>query len=458
MSIEGNPPLLGRTPALHIAILLALVLLIFSFLRTWEYGNFIASGVDFYQFWAVAQTVAESPSTKIYSKEAREQIGRTFYERAQVQTTSERQRVAANYRKVLETYSSPFLYMSFRLFSFKSYETSFRIYTLVCLICSVLSILALCTSFRYPFIASLLAVLVYLEWFEPLLSDIRVGNVSQLQLGMLALYLWMQGRTGRRRHLIGGMILGLGLMFKPNSIFVVVMLSIAWLINRRFLNLLEEYLGIGLAALGALVASSAYFGTAAIWLDWLDSLKNMPDRITTIQMGNCSFSRLIADVAGLELGPYIGAGLVTLAAIYLWRSSRKRQTADSTGVKDRALEFEEDALMVGIGCLIYLLAARLVWLHYLILVIPLVLFLLRPRSDPSRESGLPPTTIFLACLALLFIGINPLTVIFTGPFAPVTIACIGLFVTFTLGVGEIRKLSNAVAGPFHEVPGGFSSR
>jgi hypothetical protein len=436
--------------AINTTTVLALVLLIFSFLRTWDYSAVSAAGVDFYQFWAVAQTVAKSSAVKIYSEDARAQIGRAFYERAHSQAGSDRERAAADYRRVLETYSSPFLYSFFRLFSLRTYETSFRIYLLVCLICSAVSILALCNSFRYPFLTSLLAIAVFMEWFEPLLSDIRVGNVNQLQLGMLGLYVWLQSRDElRQRHLIGGIVLGLGIMFKLNLAFVVGMLSLAWLINGRFRKLLEQYLGIGLASLTAFAVSSIYFRSATVWVDWLASLKSLPDSITTIRMGNCSLNRLIADVAGLELGTYICMVLVALTAAFLWAGRRNRQPSAQAENLDTPRAFEEDSLMVGIGCLIYLIAARLVWLHYMILVVPVVLFLLRPREQGSLETRSSSKTYLLTGLATLLIGINPFTSIFRGPFVPVIIVCIGLIMLFGLGIGKIWQLRRARSGAIH---------
>jgi hypothetical protein len=440
----------ARPGAINAATVLALVLLIFSFLRTWDYSAVSAAGVDFYQFWAVAQTVARSSGVKIYSEDARVQIGRAFYERAHSQASSDRERAAANYRRVLETYSSPFLYSFFRLFSLGSYETSFRIYLLVCLICSSVGILALCSSFRYPFLTSLLAIAVFMEWFEPLLSDIRVGNVNQLQLGLLGLYVWLQSRAELpRRHLIGGIVLGLGIMFKPNLAFVVGMLSLAWLINGRFRKLLEQYLGIGLASLTAVAVSSIYFRSATVWVDWLASLKSLPDSITAVRMGNYSLNRLIADVAGLEVGTYICMVLVALTAAFLWAGKRNGQPSAQAENLDSARAFEEDSLMVGIGCLIYLIAARLVWLHYMILVIPMALFLLRPREEAFLETTSRSVTYLLAALATLLIGINPLASILREPFVLVILLCIGLIMLFGLGIGEIWQLRRAGSGAIH---------
>ena len=85
---------------------------IFCLARAWDYtGKY--SGIDFYQFWVVGQAVTSMDIGNIYAEEARRRIGAEFYRRASQQEDSERFYIAAYNRKVLETYSTPFLYLYF---------------------------------------------------------------------------------------------------------------------------------------------------------------------------------------------------------------------------------------------------------------------------------------------------------------------------------------------------------
>jgi hypothetical protein len=254
----------------------------------------------------------------------------------------------------------------------------------------------------------------------------------------------------RRRHLIGGIVLGLGIVFKPNLASVAGVLWLAWVINGQLRKLMEQFLGISLAALAAFGVSSIYFHSAAVWMDWLASLKSLPDSITTIPMGNFSLNRLIADVTGMKAGIYISLLLVALTAAFLWANRQyRRRRSEQAMDPDVFRTFEEDSLMVGIGCLIYLIAARLVWLHYMILVVPAVLFLMRPRGEASAETKSSSLTFLLTALAILLIGINPFTSIYRGPLFPVIITCAGLIALFFLGVWEIRQLREAGPGAVH---------
>jgi hypothetical protein len=64
----------------------------------------------------------------------------------------------------------------------------------------------------------------------------------------------------------------------------------------------------------------------------------------------------------------------------------------------------EDTAAVAAGTLIYLLSAPMVWQHYLLLALPAVLLLLRPR----REAGFTA----LAVGVLLAIAVDPMTAAF----------------------------------------------
>jgi len=58
--------------------------------------------------------------------------------------------------------------------------------------------------------ASWLLLALAVTWFAPTISDFRVANVNRLQLGLLALHLWVSARARLRgRHVCAGVVLGL---------------------------------------------------------------------------------------------------------------------------------------------------------------------------------------------------------------------------------------------------------
>src|SRR2546421_5279826 len=75
------------------------------------WGAAPAIGVDFYQFWVVAQTL-DRPGVNVYSNDDRRALGTEFLDKSR--RTGNPQMIAiAEYRQKLETFSSPFLYSMF---------------------------------------------------------------------------------------------------------------------------------------------------------------------------------------------------------------------------------------------------------------------------------------------------------------------------------------------------------
>ncbi len=170
------------------------LLLVFCFVRVWHYGQ-ARPGIDFYQFWAVGQEIIQKDAAAdIYSREARIKIGNEFLKKAYANTDSSRFRWAAENRKVFEIYSTPFLYSLFAIFFSGDYEADYRSYQLFCLMCSLFAIVALCRLFKYSVIRTMFFLVLFAAWFEPFFSDVRVANVNQIQLGLLALFLWFQAK------------------------------------------------------------------------------------------------------------------------------------------------------------------------------------------------------------------------------------------------------------------------
>jgi len=428
-----------RRGAASPAVWLALVLVAFSLFRAWNYGITTAAGWDFYQFWAVALAAPEPATGNVYSTEARTRLGRTFYDRAFAPGGSDRQRASAKVRQVLETYSSPFLYTSFRLFSSGDYEADFRSYILTCVLCSAIGIFALCNAFRFSLLTSLMAVAAFLCGYEPLLTDLRVGNVNQLQLLALGLYIWFRSRSGLRyRHVIAGFVLGLGVMFKPNLLFVAGLLTIGWLIRRRYRILVEQYTGAVAASAVAVIVSSAYFRSLRIWFDWLGALKHLPDNITTIEMGNYSLNRLLSDVTGLNPGSFLAVALLGITVFFIW-SGRRGRIRGRPRNTDAGDGFLEDALLLGLGCLVYLISGRLVWMHYLVLAIPMALYLLRPRAaeKPGTAPGILPYS--LTTVTILLFGLTPFASGTLGAKGLALVLSAGLVVLYGLGIREVAR-------------------
>jgi len=364
---------------------IVVLLLVFNLLKTWHDNNQNA-GIDFYQFWVIGKVIAGSKASDVYSDNGRYEIGRDFLHNAQIQPQSERYLRAAHVRQRLETYSTPFLYSVFQYFAIANYEFDLTLYTAFLLLCYMLAIIAFCRLLHYSLIRTLIAIIILLG-FVPFSSEIRVSNVNSIQLGLLALFAWLQCRCTWKGHYFGaGMVLGFAMMFKPNTVFIIGLLIVSWFINRHYSKLMLEAAGVVTATVGAFFFSIYHFGSTRIWIDWFTQLRNMPDYITPINLGNVGLARFIKEMTGIEVSIYLQIVFVIVSIVCIWYGRFPIVTrANNNGANQERdkKDLLNDMPMIIMGCLIYLISAPLVWLHYLILAIPAVLMIFRPLHNSA---------------------------------------------------------------------------
>lgn len=359
------------------AILLSLLAL-FSLSIAWHNSS-LNSEVDFYQFWAVGQSTGHPNIINIYSDEARESLGAEFLEKAKA-STNPGQLVVAEYRKKLETYSSPFLYALFGLFSTGDYEIDFRNYRLLMLAALLFGVGSLCRLLRYTWITTLAAIAIFTAWFQPVSSDLRVGNVNSLQLAALALYLWVAMKVPwNHREALGGVIIGLLLAFKPNLIFIPAMLGMHWIFSGQFRRLWLHALGGAIGAIAAILFSMASFTNTHCWADWIYALRLMPDEIITVDLGNFSAVQFLNGLLGQNTATLLAITFIGSTIVLSW--NRTRGLPGNIEFMPAREEFPE-IFAISIGCLLIVLTMRLAWLHYYELTIPAFLLLLQTQATP----------------------------------------------------------------------------
>jgi hypothetical protein len=418
-------------------------------------------GVDFYQFWVVGKALNQLDVDNVYSNENRKKIGSYYFQKSinayseelnNSLKVSSKQVKAANYRKELETYSTPFLYTIFYFITSTSYDFDIQFFLVLSLVLYVYAIIALCRSMEYHVHTILVLIPVLTIFFRPFLSDIRVANVNQIQLAMLILFLCIQSRSSRLTNLAGGFVLGLSVMFKPNLVFVVLMLVIAWIINRRFEKLVLELMGVSIAIIVAVTTSSLFFGSSLCWVQWFEALRIIPNEIIKVSMGNFSLSRLIFDFTDINVSKCFIFALLLLTSYFVYKGRRKVVNIDlmkENNVYEQDLKagFLEDVAMVSAGALIFLLSSSLVWLHYFILVIPAIIYIFRPENYLSQNISIGKLIIikrFLPAIALLLVANEPLLmlspVIQVTPHFNAAAICSGTLILYFLMLWELKHL------------------
>ncbi|MGH7896641.1 MAG: glycosyltransferase 87 family protein, partial [Candidatus Binatia bacterium] len=291
-----------ETPSLtRPVVLLALLLALVGGARIWDLGEH-SPAIDFYQFWVVAEVAGRDDVEDIYGEFDRVRIGQEYQRRASRDADSPLHRAAAKLWPKLTPLGTPFFYAVFRPLAGGSYDQALRRYRVLCWIALTagLALLARVLSLSPPAMLIVLAVLTTI--FEPLRADVRVGNVNQLQLVMLALYLWLGNRADHsRRQLAAGAALALAVAFKPNLGLIVPLIALSWALERRWQRLrLQGYGMIGGAA-AAVATGMIAFGSVRVWGDWLRIVTTMPPAMIPLGAGNFGLDRLLYERFGIEL-------------------------------------------------------------------------------------------------------------------------------------------------------------
>jgi hypothetical protein len=403
-------------------------------------------GVDFYQFWVVGQALGRADVTNVYSPGERTRLGAEYRELARREGDA-RQATVAEYRQTLETYSTPFLYAVFKLFSTGDYETDFRNYRFLMLACLVFAVSALARLLGHSLETTLAVIAIFSAWFAPFTSDMRVGNVNSIQLALLAIYLWTVIRLGSRRgDMLGGAILGLGLAFKPNLVFVAGTLALGWILSRRARRLALHGIGAAAGGAAAVAAGTIGFGSPRCWADWLSAIRSLPADIITVDLGNFAPARILGDWFGADVTIVLGLIFCLLVAGAMWRgrpqtparrpaSSRPDLLAPTAGSGPLP-----DVRAAAAGCLLTLLTPRLAWLHYFVLTIPIFLIALRPLDETSSPGGDVVARRILPALALLGLAIDPLVNVGI-PLSASTQGVVVVLATVLLFALALRELS-----------------
>jgi len=232
--------------------------------------------------------------------------------------------------------------------------------------------------------------------YEPLILDVRVGNLNSLQLlvlvvAALAVRAEKTGSADRRFfvRVIAPGLLVVAMFLKPN--IAPAAIAIALLAVSVRLSALVGLLG---AALVCAVLPILYFGDLSIWGDWWRNTFGTLGRLGyESASGNFSTPLLVANTFGVGLGAAVA---VVAAAGVLFGALTIKFSAPRAGA-GTVLNLRRDPLYWGaLGITVSLALAPLTWSHYYVLaVFPVVYLLCAPTtSPPTRAAGM--VALFIA--------------------------------------------------------------
>jgi len=392
-----------KTSLYNPSLIIALILVINSGILYWNSAINGNKG-DFFVFWAVPYCLSDIKTDNIYSIEGKKEFAEELKEIAnsndvsliQKETTK---KVYNYYKGIIDTLSTPFFYSFFKLISSGDYEKDRMRFIILSMLCYIISILLLCKIFKIPPVMSLLLLALFLFSYTPIRSDLLVGNVNQLQLFNISLFGAVLVISKRFYHyLIAGIIIGLGIMFKPNLLLIPVFVAILYLIDKQFQKFYALMIGSFTGGLVALIASLLYFGRIEVWIDFIRTIPNTIGLQYSIETGNYSLTSLFYYLTGSDLSIVFLPAFILIFILLLWISRVKHHKEKVKSVSNKDFEKEDIFLAIGIGSATTLLTMGLSWFHYYLLFIPLYLLIFRPTPKDSKAKT---KTLIIRIIAII---------------------------------------------------------
>ena len=347
-------------------------------------------GIDYYAAWAASRAVAEARVEDPWSAAGRDRMGRWAARHAFAADAPPRERgaaapvLAAN-RGTLPTAGTPFFFAVLGTLSVGDYEADYVFFSLASLCLYAASVLWLCRQLGCEPAPSLVALSVLVGLFDPWLSGERVANVQALQLALVAaLPAAMSARMPRLGAAAAGALLAAGVAFKPNLLPVALPVLVALLLRRRFQPLLAAAAGAAAGAAAAFASSALFFGRGSCWREWARILPELVRPPYDVAMGNCALPIVVRELTGLDAAGLLIA--VALAGLVAFEAATRPARAPAGEGPGPARE--ELVALAGLGGALLLLTARLAWLHYFVLAVPLLLYVLRPAGRAGTAAAL----------------------------------------------------------------------
>ena len=340
---------------------------------------------DFGFFWTTAQFMKIYNRTDVYTEAGEQAIN-----------TAQPQPSGAFYT-VTQT---PFLYGFVSAISSGNFDTDGRRFHAISLGSFILATALLCWLFGYRSDWGVAAYIALLYLFAPLTMDAQVASNNRIQLGLLVLSAACLRFGSPAGHFGAGLLLGLGVMFKPTTLFAPLFLFASRALLRQWRQLALEAAGCLAGILAGFAGGALCFGSGSCWFDWASRMGRLPLDSSPLELMNFSLPVLLKSVTGANLSLPVLLVVFCAAAWRLFRLVRLRQKgagAPGAGDPEGSLLFEVQ--MVTAGCLVYLLCAGLVWNHYYTFTVPVILLLLSPAWRAAR-GWLPAAAALLAAAAL----------------------------------------------------------
>ena len=251
---------------------------------------------------------------------------------------------------------------------------------------------------------------------------------------MLFLYLLSKSQSPPMT-LASGFVLGLTFAFKPNIVFVILILGICWILNRRFKRLVLVGVGAAAGVTGVIFTAVAFFGSIHCWPNWLGRLGTFANHAIYTR-DNYAITRLVWEFYRIKISPVLVVVFLCMVFVVLWQS-RRRQT------DNQRTSFDGNLLMISLGLLVYLLSGPVAWEHYFIYAVPVILIVFKP-CDCSGEFSRKELMIQRLLTVLAFAGMSINSIAAVSNNVAATFINTGTLILFAIALRRLSQLRKAV--------------
>ncbi|MFI5353005.1 MAG: glycosyltransferase 87 family protein [Candidatus Binatales bacterium] len=383
------------------SLVLALLLLLNPLFNVWQYAT-NSPGIDFFTLWGVPHVLKTNAVPNIYAADSQRDMASVLISESSSPQVSDAQRQATAitaqlYDNRVDVTGSPLVYALVGLTAGGAYEKDLSRFTVASWLCFVGATLIFCRLLQFSPVSTLLIVGLFTSSFAPLISDMRVANLNQIQLLLVACFLLFFTRSW---GVLAGLALGIAVMLKPNVLIVAFLSVLVSLADRDYRSLTRLVLGMGLAALLSVAISVSYFGRPAMWPAFIRSVPHTLATSYPMEHGNFSLPLLLFRTMPREMSTYIFVILMAIVSVVIfktrWDHAGNVAPAPSRDADESARSMHRMFVVVGLGSAVMLMSSRLAWLHYYVLLIPLELYLIRPLAGGDRPQRRLVVSIFAA--------------------------------------------------------------
>lgn len=354
-------------------------------------------GTDFLPYWVSVQHIKKHASMSLYSDEAEDAVN-VFATDDSSGLDDDIRYWDKNRDRIIQN-QSPFLYSVIAAVGSDDFKYDFLIFRIISIGCFFGAVTLLCVKLRYT-INGALAVLVYLlSASTPIASDIGNANINLIQLGLLSVAITagiapLSSRYASIRYFIAGALFALCFMLKPTTFFVPFFLFAYKGFRKEWSSLAYGLSGVVAGSAFSVVMSSLVIGTFSCWWQWIH--KNSAMSIDPVVDSNFSLPAILLYLTGNSFSiPVLATGLL----LVVYRAA-KFMSAECKAEISASIEYR----LAAAGGLVWLICMPLAWIHYYVLAIPMLLWIMSPDCQENRTRGCRA----LSWLAVLAVSLGPL--------------------------------------------------